>query len=299
MSAPRSLVSGGTGFVGRFIVEALLRAGHEVAVTGRNPPRPDFFSRAVAFVPVGLEPDMDYSPLFAGIDNFVHAAFDHVPGQYRGGEGGDPEGFRLRNQHGSNALFASARRAGVSRAVFLSSRAVYGTQPPGMVLTEETRPHPDTLYGEVKLAVERHLASLDADDFTTTSLRVTGVYGEPGPGRDCKWTGLIHRYLNGEDIPARVATEVHGDDVAAAVLLALGGEASGVCNVSDLVLDRADLMTIVQQISGVVQPLPPPADASRLNVMDCSRLLGLGWKPGGLPRLKETVERILVRLGRF
>ena len=34
MSMPHSIVSGGTGLVGRFIVEALLTAGHRVTIMG-------------------------------------------------------------------------------------------------------------------------------------------------------------------------------------------------------------------------------------------------------------------------
>jgi len=297
MSAPRTMVSGGTGYVGRFIVEGLLAAGHDVVVMGRRPPSPGFFTRDTGFVAAELDHDGDYSAAFHGQDNFVHGAFDHVPGRYRGGEGADAEGFRLRNQHGSNAMFQAARDAGVARAVFLSSRAVYGTQPPGLTLTEDTPPHPDTLYGEVKRAVERHLSGLERDGFATVSLRVTGVYGEPGPGRACKWTELVHRYVEGLPVESRVGTEVHGEDLAAAVLLALTAPMPAVLNVSDMLVDNADLLALVQKQTGLSHPLPPPADASRLNIMDCTRLRDLGWSPGGQPRLKDAVERILMRLG--
>jgi nucleoside-diphosphate-sugar epimerase len=299
MNGPRTLVTGGPGYVGRFIVEGLLAAGHEVMVTGRRSPAPGFFSRPVGFAAAELHPDIDYGPVFAGVDNLVHCAFDHIPGRYRGGEGADPDGFRLRNQHGTNALMKAARQAGVGRAVFLSSRAVYGTQPPGLDLTEDTQPHPDTLYGEVKLAVERRMASMEMAGFGTAILRVTGVFGEAGPGRSCKWTELIHRYLEGMEVGSRVGSEVHGADVAAAVLLALTCPTPALCNVSDLLVDNADLLALAQKMTGSANPLPPPADGSRLNVMDCSRLHDLGWQPGGQARVKDTVERILMRLGRL
>lgn len=299
MSTPRTLVTGGTGYVGRFIVEGLLGAGHEVVVMARRAPEPGFFSRPISFVAAELDHELDYRPAFEGVDSVVHAAFDHLPGRYRGGEGSDPEGFRLRNQHGSNAIFEAAREAGVTRAVFLSSRAIYGTQPAGMVLTEDTPPHPDTLYGEVKRAVERHLAGLERPGFATASLRVTGVYGEPAPGQACKWTDLFSGFLDGEPVEPRVATEVHGDDVASAVLLALAVPTPATFNVSDLVLDHADLLALVARLAGSSSAPPPPADASRLNVMDCTRLRDLGWRPGGQARLREAVERILMRLGRL
>ncbi len=233
--------------------------------------------------------------LFDGVDGFVHAAFHHVPGKFRGGEGDDPETFRRLNVDGSLALFAAARKAGVERAVFLSSRAVYGTQPPGAMLTEETEPHPDTLYGEVKLDVERELAAMADDAFLPVSLRVTGIYGPAGPGRAHKWAGLFADYESGKTIAPRVGTEVHGDDMAAAVRLMLEGDAEAIraagClfNVSDLLLDRHDLLAEYARLTGCTRPLPERADASGYNAMDCARLKALGWTPRGRLDLQRLV----------
>ena len=84
------LVSGGTGLVGRYIVEELLAGGYSVTVGGRQAPAPDLFSRSVNFLPLSLDPDRDQIEAFDDAYFFVHAAFDHVPGKYRGGEGDDP-----------------------------------------------------------------------------------------------------------------------------------------------------------------------------------------------------------------
>jgi nucleoside-diphosphate-sugar epimerase len=287
------LVSGGTGFVGRFVVEALIAAGRDVRVMGRTLPPERFFSAPVAFVEGTLDPDRDQAAAFAGVRHFVHAAFDHQPGKYRGGEGGDPAGFRRRNLDGSVALFEAAQRAGVERCVFLSSRAVYGVQPPGAMLSEATEAHPDTLYGAVKFEAERALAGLSGERFSGVNLRVTGVYGPAAPGRDHKWTGLFRDYLAGRSIAPRRATEVHGDDVAAAVVLALDAAAvPPVLNVSDLVVDRRDLLAIAREITNCLHPLPP-ASAEPLNEMDTDRLRALGWRPGGVPLLERTIQALL------
>lgn len=287
------LVSGGTGFVGRFIVADLTAAGRDVRVMARHAPADGTLPAGVGWVRGGLDAKADHARAFAGIEAFVHAAFDHLPGRYRGGEGDDPDGFRRRNLYGTVALFEAARRAGVGRAVFLSSRAVYGTQPPGAVLTEEMAVRPDTLYGTVKRAGEQALEALGDAAFTGVSLRVTGVYGPAAAGQAHKWSGLFDDYLAGRPIPPRVATEVHGRDVAAAVRLVLQAEPSGqadrLFNVSDLVLDRRELLSIVQDAAGCRHPLPERADAAPLNVMATERLAGLGWKPGGRALLEETV----------
>jgi nucleoside-diphosphate-sugar epimerase len=291
------LVSGGTGFVGRFIVERLLREGHDVAVSGRMPPSGTFFTRPVHFIRQELDLEADSGNLFDGADFFVHAAFDHVPGRYRGGEGDDAENFRSRNQRASIRLFGAARRAGVKRAVFLSSRAVYGSQTSGTTLDEKTPCRPDTLYGAVKLAVEQELRHLARPGFETVSLRITGVYGPAGAGRPHKWSGLIENYLAGRPVMPRVGTEVHGEDVAAAVALLLGQPSwrEPVLNISDIVLDRRDLLAIVKQGTGSPHPLPEPADPGVLNLMATDRLRAMGWQPGGEWLLERFVISSLDR----
>lgn len=294
MSGKATLVSGGTGFVGRFIVEHLLAAGHRVAVMGRTPPAEGFFSAPVRFIEATLDPGRDQSAAFGDIDFFIHAAFDHVPGKYRGGEGDDAAGFRFRNREGSAALFKAAGAMGVRRAVFLSSRAVYGAQPAGSLLTEETTPHPDTLYGEVKLATERDLRDMSGKGFCGSSLRVTGVYGPAGGGRDHKWTDLFRDYLAGRPVEPRAGTEVHGDDVAKAVRLMLEAPeetVSGeVFNVSDLLVDRRELLSIAGDIAGSRHPLPSQADHTSANVMATEKIRALGWRPGGIAALEHFVR---------
>ncbi|MBD9373427.1 NAD(P)-dependent oxidoreductase [Rhizobium sp. ARZ01] len=292
----RVLVSGGTGYVGRFIVEHLLAHGYKVTVGGRSPPPPGFFSKDVPFVPLTLDPDLDQIDAFESVYYFVHAAFSHVPGKYRGGEGDDPQGFRRANIDGSVRLFEAARDAGVRRCVFLSSRAVYGAQSPGTELTEDTedlQPKPDTLYGQLKLDTEQSLQALCTHSFIGASLRVTGVYGPAGPGRQHKWQSLFDDYRAGRLVVVRAGTEVHGDDVAGAVRLMLEGEparvAGKVFNVSDVLVDTHDILSIVQDATACPHSLPPPVPLTTFNAMATDKIRSLGWTPGGMARLRAIV----------
>ncbi|WEX11179.1 NAD(P)-dependent oxidoreductase [Chelativorans sp. AA-79] len=295
MSTPRTVVSGGTGYVGRFIVESLLAAGHDVTVIGRRPPADGFFSKPVHFASLSLEPEAITSAPFEGVDFFVHGAFDHEPGKYRGGEGNNPQGFRRRNLDGSAALFAAAKTVGVRRTVFLSSRAVYGSHSPGVWFSETVEARPDTLYGEVKLGAEQALSALRGPGFQGVSLRVTGVYGPGGPGRPHKWTGLVADYLAGREIAPRAGTEVHGRDVAAAVrlVLELPTPDDVILNVSDLLVDRRDILAIVKRELGSSHPLPEAADKGAVNAMRTDRLAALGWRPGGRKLLEESILELL------
>jgi nucleoside-diphosphate-sugar epimerase len=260
------LVTGGTGYVGRFVVEAARAAGHRVTLLGRRP-APDTLPWSLA----------DTRPRLPPADALVHAALDHAPGAYRGGEG-DPARFRRLNLDGTRALFDAAP----VRIVFISSRAVYGDRRRGETLRECDPPSPDSLYGETKLAAEQALAERGV------SLRATGVYG----GAPHKWQDLFAAYLRGDPVPPRLATEVHGADLAAAVLLGLDAP-PGVLNVSDLLLDRHDLLARVQALTACPHPPPPRFPGPAPGIMATDRLRALGWHPGGVPRLDAFLAEAL------
>lgn len=271
----RIAVTGASGQVGRFVTEAARDAGHEVTTL------PGWR--------LGQPARLD------GCDALVHAAFAHVPDRYRGGEGDDPAGFVAANLDGSVALFHDARAAGVGQVVFVSSRAVYDGYPPGTPLPDGTPALPANLYGRVKHDAEAALAALDRRGFATASLRATGIYGPGPPGqRDRhKWAQLFADYLRGRPIAPRVATELHGADLASAVFLLLKWRARGTLNASDLMLDRHDLLALVAAQTGCPHPLPPRADAGRVSVMGCARLAQMGWQPGGMARLRADLGAML------
>jgi nucleoside-diphosphate-sugar epimerase len=266
----RVALTGATGLVGQFVARRLLAEGHALVALGRPSPH------GGEAVPWRLgEP----APL-GGCDALVHCAFAHLPGRYRGGEGDDPKGFLRRNLEGTLRLWGEA--TGLP-TVFLSSRAVYDGQPPSAALTEDLPLAPPSLYGRAKAEAERALHAMGG-----ASLRATGVYGPPAPGQRHKWADLFEAFGRGEAVAPAAGTEVHGDDVAGAVLLLLERGSAGPFNCSDLVLDRRDLLRAWSEASGVQGALPPRSGAAPA-VMDTSRLRALGWAPRGAPGLRDAL----------
>ena len=285
------LVSGASGTVGRFITARLAEDGHKVTCLGRKPVELD----GVAFHAWDLA---DEEVTLPEADALVHAALSHVPGKYRDGEGDDPHSFIELNVGGAIRILEAAKLAGIRHAVCLSSDAVYANSGNWAVLKEDAELGPDSLYGQVKIAAEMALENLCDETFAGTALRLASVYGTPpGRSRD-KWASLFSAYARGAKIEPHLGTEVHGEDVASAVSLVLeserpDGAVFDIFNVSDLLLDRHELLSLYA--SEMAIPVPPPARApGPLGVLEPGKLKVLGWNPGGKAKLENHISSLCV-----
>lgn len=270
----RIALTGASGLVGRSILPVLRAADHELVPLDRSN---GYY--------LGDAPDL------FGFDALIHGAFAHAPGRYRGGEGDNPEAFRRANLDGTIRLFDAAAACGVARIIFLSSRAVHDGYPRGMLLTDDLPARPANLYGEIKAGAERHLIDLRAAGVMGTSVRATGVYAE-GPHH--KWRDLFAKHLAGEAVEPRVGTELHGADLGSAIALLLQTPLPpATVNASDLILDRHDLLAEVSALTGCPTAPPERADAAAMRLPSCAALARLGWRPGGMERLRATLPRLL------
>jgi nucleoside-diphosphate-sugar epimerase len=167
------LITGGAGFVGLCVTEALLARGEEVVIFGREP-LPEAAARVFAPLPGRLrvvQGDVRDAPALGAV--FGACAIDRVlpfaaitAGPER--ESAEPETVLDVNVKGMIATLRAARDAGgVRRVVLPSSSAVYGESAYAVpVLDEATTPCvPISLYGVTKYAVER------------LGLRLSGLWG--------------------------------------------------------------------------------------------------------------------------
>jgi nucleoside-diphosphate-sugar epimerase len=299
-------VTGASGYVGRFIIAALQQQGVEIRAWQRAGTVPVGFSGSIHWLRGDLRSPEAMRELVSGADAVVHAAFEHQPGRYRGGEGNDLDAFLAANLNGTLKLLEVAHLAEVKRFVFLSSRAVFGKDNVQPVVNakinaevdteidEEQQAYPDSHYGAYKAAVEAFLSSWSAQGMTCCSLRATGVYGLSVPEERSKWLALIQGVLRGEQCAPRGGTEVHGQDVAQAVwLLLTEPAAAGIYHCSDLYLTSRDLVRMVHQLRETTGALPPEPAQRPSNIMDCQKLRRLGWQPGGLSLLESTLGQLV------
>nr|WP_298108685.1 NAD-dependent epimerase/dehydratase family protein [uncultured Pseudomonas sp.] len=151
------LVTGGAGFIGSHLVDALLAQGHGVRVLDNlsmgklanlalDNPRLHFIQGDVADAAV-------VDAAVAGCDAVAHlAAVASVQASVD-----DPVATHQSNFVGTLNVCETMRRHGVKRVLFASSAAVYGNNGEGQAIDEDTAKAPLTPYAADKLASEHYL----------------------------------------------------------------------------------------------------------------------------------------------
>jgi nucleoside-diphosphate-sugar epimerase len=214
----RVVVTGASGFIGRYVFRRLRAGGHDVVGLGRAADG----NQAALPLERGPRPPTGapLTELLQGADALVHLAARSQAGQ------DDP----LSDYYASNVAFTeellqSAAAVHLRRVVLTSTRLIYPPDVGGPV--EETTPAaPATAYGLSKLVAEQLLAFYARRaGFEGTALRVAQVFGPGDGGR-----GILPRFIlaaqQGRDLVihgegAAVRDWVFVEDVAAAVELTL------------------------------------------------------------------------------
>jgi GDP-4-dehydro-6-deoxy-D-mannose reductase len=298
----RVLVTGSTGFVGRWLVEELRATGHELV--GRPGERTEITDAAAV---AGLVQN-------ARPEGVVHlAAVSFGPDASR-----DPDAAMLVNARGTRMLLdALAALDPTPAVVVVSSSDVYGAPDPSdLPLAEDAPTRPASAYGRSKLEQEQVALAAVADG----ALRVAVVrpFNHTGPGQRPEFvTPALARRILAARNQGRTEIVVGnvdvrrdiGDvrDLARALRLILEGLSGGAVP-SGTVLNVAtgrsvairDVLGMLAQIIG--SDIEPRVDPSLLRANDppdirgdASRLRGLTrWEPE-IP-LRRTLEDLVASL---
>ena len=168
----RSLVTGGGGFLGQYLVEQLLDRGDQVRVFSRGQ-YPELAKRGVAVMQGDLRDASAVEAACQGVELVFHCAA--VPGVW-----GPWQLFYETNTLGTRNVVAACRATGVRKLVYTSSPSVvYDGRPHENA--NESLPYPDTYlchYPHTKALAEREvLRANDPDTLLTVSLRPHLIWG--------------------------------------------------------------------------------------------------------------------------
>jgi nucleoside-diphosphate-sugar epimerase len=220
----RILITGSDGYLGSLLGPALMRAGHKVVGLDTGYYQERSLYRSGDSVPKTAVQDIrliEKSHL-EGFDALVHMAeLSNDPA----GELAPEITFEI-NHRGSVRLAELARKAGVSRFVYMSSCSVYGISNSDFV-TEQSPVNPQTVYGQCKVLVEADVKTLANESFAPTYLRNATAYGASPRMRfdivlnnlaGLAWTTKEIR-MTSDGSPWRPI--VHGSDICQAIIAVL------------------------------------------------------------------------------
>jgi nucleoside-diphosphate-sugar epimerase len=286
----RIFVTGGTGYVGSAVVEALVRAGHEVTSLSRSAER-DGAVKVLGATPVrGALGQL--APLAARIaehDAVVHAAVDYGLGP-------------LADAEAIDAMLEAGRRAGRPFAILYTS-GVWVLGPSATPATEATPVDRPAAAVAWRPGHERRVLDAASDRVATAVVRPGIVFGGS--------RGLVAPWFETATKDGRAAfvgtgqqrwAFVHRSDLAELYRLVLerraGGIFHGVDGASPTVGEAAAAASAAAGTGGAVRAVPleearrtmgPMADALAMDqVIASARAAEVGWAPRHPPFVKDA-----------
>jgi UDP-glucose 4-epimerase len=274
------LITGGAGFVGSHLADALIAAGasHVVALDNLIRGSRDNLRGAIATgrceLVEGDVRDRDLvSRLTAGCDYVFHEAALRITACVA-----DPRAGHEVMLDGTFNVIEAAAQHGVKKLVAASSASVYG-EPDSLPIEETAAFNNRTLYGGAKLALEQYLRAFhDTHGLRYVALRYFNLYG-PRMDLTGVYTEVLIRWLDRLD--AGLPPLVYGT----------GEQAMDFVYVADCV--RANLLALQSEVSDDVFNVATGVDTSLLEL--CRLLLDLTGHADLVPEFREERQAAPVR----
>lgn len=301
------LVTGGAGFIGSHLVDALLAAGNRVRVLdnlsmGKRENLP-LANPHLQFIEGDVADAEQVAQAMAGCDAVAHlAAVASVQASVD-----DPVATHQSNFIGTLNVCEAMRRHGVRRVLFASSAAVYGNNGEGCAIDEDTAKAPLTPYAADKLASEHYLDFYRRQHGLEPAVfRFFNIFG-PRQDPSSPYSGVISIFT--QRAQQGLPISVFGDgeqtrdffyvgDLVALLLQALSAEQVEPLPVNVGWSQAVSLKQLLAEIGALcgglpaVTHLPPRAGDIRHSRADIARLSAQYRLPPQTP-LREGLARLL------
>lgn len=283
----KCLVTGGAGFIGSHLVDALVAEGHKVVViddlsTGAR----ERVNPAAEFHQASILDEAACGPLFSGVDAVFHtAARARVTLSIE-----KPLETHLSNVDGTLKVLLYARDAKVRRVIYSASSSAYGIQD--LPFRENMPAHPMNPYALQKFVGEEYARLFSSlYGVQTVSLRYFNVYG-PRMNTEGAYATVIGAFMKAK--AAGLPLPIDGDggqtrdfthvrDVVAANILAMKAPAVGRGEIINIGSGEQKSVNEIARLFGgpIVTRQPRPAASEARDVRaDISRAHALlGWRP--------------------
>ena len=287
-----SIVIGGSGFIGRHIVNLLCELGREVMVVGRSPEPIGSLHADCRYVSGDYADRKFLRAILKQGCEVIDLAYATVPKtSYE-----DPAFDLLSNLPASVGLFQEALDAGVGRLLIVSSGGtVYGPAD-RLPISEDHPTCPVSPYGITKLTTDRYAMMFHRNNgLPVLVARPANAYGEDqrtGTGQGFI-AAAIQAILSGRQIEiygagGTIRDYIHVRDVAAGIVAILeDGKDGEIYNLgTGIGTSNLEIVTLLEKLAGAdgltvrTKVLPPRSFDVEANVLDSSKLRKVSqWVP--------------------
>jgi UDP-glucose 4-epimerase len=195
----KTIVTGGSGFIGSNLVDRLIADGHEVTVIDKVAPSETNKNDRASYVVMNIL-DKKVEDVFAEVKPkllYHLAAYIDDRASVR-----EPDVCTDTNVMGTLNVLEAARKSGVKRIIFTSTSVYYGAQEV-MPIPETATPRPITPYAVSKLIGEQYLRYYrEHFGISSMALRLANVYGPRQAGsKECGAIAIFtDRLLSNRDV---------------------------------------------------------------------------------------------------
>ena len=281
----KAIVTGGAGFIGSHLVDALIEQGHEVRVidnleTGKK----ENINPKAVFHKADIRNYDEIAALFSGIDYVFHtAALPRIQPAIK-----DPLPAHHANATGTLNVLRASQKAGVKKLVYSGSSSVYGKNP--TPFCEDMKPDPLNPYASQKLMGEMYCRNFsELYGLPTVILRYFNVYGprEILEGAYATVIGIFRQQLK-EGKPMTMVADgdkktrdfTHVRDVVRANILAMESPKAGHAEIINIGTGtNYTIKELADMFGGPIQVVPAKPGETVITLADNAKARELlGWE---------------------